>query len=53
MIFKEFYPSQMKNIIKENPKYEIIINNILKLMDEIAQSMHGPIIPTHPYLILA
>ena len=40
MIFKEFCPCHTQNIIKENPKYDSIINNNLKLMDAISQSMH-------------
>ena len=30
MIFKEFFPSQMQNRIKEHPKYDSIINYPLK-----------------------
>ena len=37
MIFKEFGPIQMKNIIKEHPEYDSIINYPLKLIDAIAQ----------------
>ena len=52
MKFKEFCLSQMKNIIKEHPKYDSILNNPLKLMYAIAQSIHEPIRATHPYLSL-
>ena len=36
MIFKEFYPSHMKNRIKEDTKQDSIIKNPLKLMGENA-----------------
>ena len=42
----------MQNIIKEHPKYDIIINDTLKLMDAISQSMHDPIQATLLYLSL-
>ena len=42
----------MQNIIKENPEYNSTLNNILKLMDEIAKSMHEPIRSTYPYLAI-
>ena len=50
IIFKEFCPSQMQNRIKEHPKYDIILNNTLKIMDEIFQSIHKPILATYPYM---
>ena len=43
MIFKEFCPNQIQNIIKKHPKYDSVIENDLKLMDAIAQSMYEPI----------
>ena len=52
MIFKEFFPSQTKNRMKKNPKYDSIINDDLKLMDKIYQSMHEYIQETYPYLSL-
>ena len=52
MIFKELCPSQTKNRIKERPKYDSIINDPLKLMDAISQSMHDPVQATFPYLTL-
>ena len=52
MIFKEFYGSNMKNRIKYHPKYDSILNNPLKLIDAIAQSMYEPIRATYPYLSL-
>ena len=53
MIFKEFCPSQMHDIVKDHPKYDSINNNILKIMDGIDQSMHNTIQETYPYLLLA
>ena len=53
MIFKEFVPIHMQNIIKEKPKYDSIINDHLKLMYRISQSMNEPIQATYPYLSLA
>ena len=50
MIFKEFCPSQIQNRIKQNPKYDSIINSTLKLMDKIDQPIHEPIWSTYPYL---
>ena len=35
MIFEEFCPSQMQNRIKDHPKYGIVINDPLDLMDTI------------------
>ena len=52
MIFKELFPSQMQNRIKDHTKYDSIINNLLKLMDEISQAMQNPIRSTYPYLPL-
>ena len=52
MIFKEFYPSQIKNIIKDHPKYDSIINDPLKIMDATAQSTDKTIRETYPYLSL-
>ena len=43
MIFKEFCPSPMQNRIKDNPKCDIIINDKLKLMHTISQSLNKPI----------
>ena len=37
MIFKELCPIQTQNRIKDHPKYGSIINDTLKLMDEIDQ----------------
>ena len=42
----------MQTIIEEHPEYDSIINNPLKLMDEISQSMYEPIWETYPYLSL-
>ena len=50
MIFKEFCLSHMPNIIKNHPKYDSILNNTLKLMDAIDQSMLNPTRETYPYL---
>ena len=50
MIFKEFCTRQMQNRLKEHPEYDIIINNTLKLMDAIAQSIHEPVRAIYPYL---
>ena len=36
MIFKEFFPSNMQNRIKDHTKYDSIINNPLNIMDEIS-----------------
>ena len=52
IIFKDFCPSQMQNIIKENAEYGSILNYTMKLMDEISQSMYEPIWATYPYLPL-
>ena len=52
MIFQELCPHKMKNIIKQHPEYEITLNNILKSMDAIGQSMHDPICETYPYISL-
>ena len=52
MIFKEFCPHQMKTKIKDNPEYESILNDTLKLMNTIIQSMHEPIQTTYTYLSL-
>ena len=52
MIFKEFCPRHMQNRIKEHPGYDSIINNPLKLINEIAQSMHEPLRATYLYLSL-
>ena len=52
MIFKEFYLSQMKNIIKEHPEYGSIINDNLNIMDAIAHSTHKHIWETYPYMSL-
>ena len=43
MIFKEFCPRQMKDIIKEHPEYDIINNNPLILMDSSSKSIHEPL----------
>ena len=37
MIFKDFFPSQTQNRIKEHPEYDSIINNPLNIMDAIYQ----------------
>ena len=50
MIYKGFFPSQIKNRIKEHPEYEIILNYPLKIMYKIAQSMHDTVRATYPYL---
>ena len=50
MIFKDLCPSQTKNRIKDHPKYDSIINNHLKLMDEISESINHPIRATYPYI---
>ena len=50
MIFKEFCLHQMKTKIKDNPEYESILNNALKLMDAIDQSMGDYIQAKYPYL---
>ena len=52
MIFKEFCSSHMKYIIEEHHEYDININDPLKIMDEIYQSMHRNIRATYPYLSL-
>ena len=51
-LFKEFCISQTQNIIKDNPKYENNLNNTLKLIDAIAQSMNEPKREIYPYLPL-
>ena len=43
MIFKEFCWHQMKTRVKDNSKYESIINFPLKLIDAIAHLIHGTI----------
>ena len=48
-LIKELCPSQMQNRIKDHSKYYSILNNTLKLMDEISQSMHNLIRATYPY----
>ena len=40
MIFMELYPSQVQNKIKYHPKEDSILNDPLKIMDKISQSMH-------------
>ena len=40
IIFKEFCPSQMQNRIKEHPKHGSILNDTLKLMDSISETMN-------------
>ena len=40
MIFKEFCPIKVQNTIKEHLKYGSILNNPLKPIYKIAQSMH-------------
>ena len=52
MIIKEFCPSPMQNKIKEPPKDDSIINNPLRITDEICQSMHEPIWSTYSYISL-
>ena len=52
MIFKELCPHNIQNSIKEHPKHGSFLNNFLKLIDTIYQSMHGPIQATLPYLPL-
>ena len=43
MIFKEFCPIQIQNIIKEHPEYDSILNYPLKLMGEIYQLIQNPV----------
>ena len=50
MKFKEFYPSQTQNRSKAHHEYDSIINDKLKLMHAIAQSLHEPIRATYPYM---
>ena len=52
VIFREYCPSHMQNIIKEHLEYDSILNDPLKLMDAIYQSIHKPIRSTYPYLPL-
>ena len=52
MIFKQFFPSQILNKIKEHPKYDSVINNPLNLIDSIDRSIHEPMQATYPYLPL-
>ena len=50
MIFNDFYPHKMRIKIKDNPEYENILNNTLKIIDSIDQSMYEPIQKTYSYL---
>ena len=50
MIFKELCPNQMQKRSKNHPEYDNILNDALKLMGAISQSMHKPIQETYPYL---
>ena len=50
MIFKDFFPSQMQNRIKQYSKYGSIPNNTLKLMDAISQSMNKTIQEIYTYM---
>ena len=52
MIFKGSCTSQIQNGVKDHPKYEIILNDPLKLRDAIYQSMHEYIRKSYPYLSL-
>ena len=52
MIFKELFPNQNQTIIKDHPKYDSILNDPLKLIDEHFQSMHKPIRLTYLYISL-
>ena len=48
--FKELGPHHMQTRMKEKPEYNSIINYPLKLIDAIAQSVHGTIRTTYSYL---
>ena len=43
MVFKEFLPSQIKMELKSTPNIIVLLTAPLNLMDEIYQSMQGPI----------
>ena len=53
MMFREFCPTHMKNIIKEKPKQKSIPNDPLNIMFAITQSINKHVQGTYPYLSLA